>query len=296
MVTLFKRVEGNFKDPRICLIWSKRLSVLFSALSFNLVREISSYLTPNYLLADLRKNSLRFLNVRTQTRTPQVSLHFTIALSLEFSRWIVLNSGKVVCCGGKSRKDWLATTYLIGTNGTVEKKPSLLKARGAQGLMQWREFVLLFGGDHNGPLVECESLLLPNGRCWQVLPSMAHGKHSFNPCLLHDIIYLYGYGSETLEGFSPRQNSYLPLDIHFEKLANCCLYVNRDYLVIISPTLLVRYRPGEEGTSEENRIKGACFSKTQNCQPVVDEVSRRVFGLNGGKCWSFDMDIGESTL
>lgn len=292
MATFFKRIEGNFKDPRVCLLWSKRFSRLFSYLSLNLAREICLYLTPNYLLADLRQNSLRFLDARTQTRTPQVPLHCTLALSIDTSRWIILHNGKVLCCGGKSRKDWMSTAYLVSVNGAVERKPALLKGRAAPGLIQWRDYVLLFGGENCGPLIDCESLLLPQGRCWQVLPSMTGARHSFNPCLLYDIIYLCGYGSEWLEGFSPRENCYVPLNVHLPKFENCCLYVNRGHLVIISPALLFKYSPGPEGVSEEGRVAGVPFSKAQNCQPVVDETSRRVFGLHGGKCWSFHMDIG----
>jgi len=292
MATFFKRIEGNFKDPRVCLLWSKRLSRLFRPLSLNIAREICLYLTPNCLLADLRQNSLRFLDSRSQTRTPQVVLTCTIPLSTDTSRWIILHTGKVLCCGGKSRKDWLSTVYLISGNGEVERKPALLKGRASPGLIQWQDYVLLFGGENRGPLLDSESLALPNGRCWQSLPSMSSPKHSFNPCLFYDVIYLCGCGSEWLEGFAPRANCYTALSVHLPKLENCCLYVNRDVLVIVSPALVVKYRPGCEGVIEEGRAAGADFSKAQNSQPVVDETSRRVFGLHGGKCWSFNMDVG----
>ena len=294
MTTLFKRGAGTYKDPKVCLLWSKRLSTPMRLLSRNILREICLYLTPNELLPDLRTSTLRFLNTRTLSRTPQVLLTLSLSLNTTSTQWILLTSGSsVLCCGGKVNKNWMTTSWVVHGSGEVEKKGRMIRARGLHGMVQWKEFGLVFGGESKrGGLKECESLKLPKGRNWEELPPMQASRHSFNPCLFRDLIYLFGCGSSELEAFAPRQNSYIPLNIHFPYAATCCLYMNSSTLTIVSTTFLVRYHPETGEKEEPMRLEKSCLTKGLSTQPVVDEVRRRVYGLHGGKGWSFDMDTG----
>lgn len=287
---------------RVYLLWAKQNRTLFAPLSRNVIREVCAYLSYFGQLVDVASNYLRLFDFAKKRWSPKVFLNCQIQVT-DSSAWIVLQiPGKcrVFCCGGSNyglHRESLNTAYVLSADGAVQPQHYLQRARGQHGLIQWRNEVLVFGGVRKGhldmfsPTKTAESLRFQSSQNWEKLPLMGHTRHSFNPCLHKEIIYLSG---GFLEAYSPEQRSYLPLSEKLPQYSACCVYVEADLLVIHTLNFVLKYRQNE-GKAENLRANQYRFSvyKLQNSQPVVDVTSGLVYFMYGGRCISFSAECGQ---
>jgi len=283
---------------RVYIVWAKRCCALFAPLSRNILSEVCSYLAYFGQLVDVAPSYLRFFNFAGKRWGPKVPLHCAIQVT-DISSWVVLQSpGKcrVFCCGGSNG---LASNraYMLSADGAVQPQPNLLQARGQHGLIQWRYQVFVFGGvrkvhsDNNSPMKSGESLQLHAAQNWLQLPRMQRTRHSFNPCLHGEVIYLSG---SCLEVYSPERCTFLPLRMELPEYSSCCVYSEENVLVVHTLSFVFEFQESEgkvECLRTSKHRSAVC--KLQNSQPVVDATSGLVYFVSGGRCISFSGNNGE---
>lgn len=133
---------------RMWLFYVKLLQGKKGRLSFNIIREASSYI-PDFLLPQVTPTFLRFFH--GSVWGPQIPLRTPIQAD-NTSNWVSLDDGRLFCCcggGGNSQtglqsKAW-KVSYLLSCNGDVEELPDLLTARKYHGVIQVVH-VYVFGG------------------------------------------------------------------------------------------------------------------------------------------------------
>ena len=185
-------------DQRACLIWAKKYSVLFSSLSFNITREVCSYLSPHLTLAYVQEDSLSFVNFATFTLYPAVELHTTVQVNHN-SSWAVVNRNLLVLCGGGGKrilhidngKAW-RSAYLLHSQGRVKALPDLLFGRSGSGVVVWKGAVHVFGSLTDIDGKRCERLGLAEDCNWESLPLLSSKRCCFTPVVWQGAIYLSG--------------------------------------------------------------------------------------------------------
>ena len=116
----------------------------------------------------------------------------------------------------------------------------------------------------------------------------------FNPCEWRGLVYLCGCGS--LEAFSPETETFLPfrLPLPTEEYVDCCVYVDRDVLVVHSYSHITKFRTGERGQPVQLSAPYSPYlDKRQNSQPVLDKTRQVCYLVYNGECKSFGMETGE---
>lgn len=212
---------GKHEDPQIRLLWARQYSLLFSALSLNILREICACYPPPYRLALLYASSLRYFNFSHQQMSAAVTLQTPIQAN-DQSRWAAVDDNCWVLCGGmgelypntlKAEVDvgW-RTSYLIYKIGRVHTLPDMTCGHGNCGVVVWRGSIHVFGSsDLHGEKI-CERYQLFSAEKWQKLPNMCMGRSAFTPTTWRSVIYLCGgaknYKIEVFDGRSMRK---LPL-------------------------------------------------------------------------------------
>lgn len=176
------------RSARLWLFHLKHLLGERSKLSFNVTREICQYLA-DLQLVHVTETFLCFL--KTSTWGSKVRLRAQIQADVD-SRWVVLEDGRVFCCGGR----YIAAVYILGRDGSVEQKVNMSVGRGAHGecpkynmkvrksnshgLLQ-ANLLYVFGGyNESEDLNTCEKLELSLNK-WSLLPSMREFRAYFNP-------------------------------------------------------------------------------------------------------------------
>lgn len=192
-------------DPRACLIWAKKYSVLFSSLSFNIAREACSYLSPYLTLAYVQEDSLSFVNFATFSLYPAVQLHTTVQVNHN-SSWAVVNRNVLVLCGGGGKRilhidngEAWHSAYLLHSQGRVKALPDLLFGRSGSGVVVWRGAVHVFGSRTAVDGKRCERLGLAEDCDWESLPLLSSNRYCFNPVVWQGAIYLCGGWCDFIE-------------------------------------------------------------------------------------------------
>jgi len=135
----------------------------------------------------------------------------------------------------------------------------------------------------------CEKFRLDK-RTWKDLPDMNETRRYFNPCLFKAFIYLCGY-SATIQVFSPKTDTFLPVPICFPEKTNCCLYEDEGLLVVRSKTYMMKLAAGQEGPlGEPLTTRAESMSVYQSSQPVVYQGC--VYMIQGGAIVRFDKKTG----
>jgi len=91
-------VQLSTVEARVWLFHLKSFQGVRGKLSFNVVREISSYLE-DPLLYQIRPDFLRSFNCQTSTWSSQVPLRTHMQVD-ESSVWVVLKDDRLLCSGG----------------------------------------------------------------------------------------------------------------------------------------------------------------------------------------------------
>lgn len=296
----------KYNGAKILLIWTKQSSVHFLALSRNVLCEICEYLGAVGTLAYPSPNFLRFFRHESQLWTT-LRPHSSIQIDPGSSRWVLLDNSRVFCCGGvlslKATTLYWKSTYLLESTGQVSNLAPMIWSRAFHGLIEWRKLVCAFGGRNNEVtsgkssselLTNSEAYQLEGVAGWQAMQSAQHGRCSFNPCLFRETIYLSGYGSTVIEGYSPWLNVMTVLSCQLPEPTACCLYVLCNVLFIHSDNYILKYKGNRKSWAVEiskTKTKRA-VAKWQSSQPVLDPASGLVYCARAEECWTFHMLTG----
>ena len=140
----------------------------------------------------------------------------------------------------------------------------------------------------------CEKLELQIDR-WIRLPDMQYARWFFNPCVFQGLIYLSGRcDGQVMEVFSPERDILLPITLSLpEKDSPCCVYVDKDLLVLYSESFIVKFEAGPNGQLRQlSQIRVSALHKGQSSQPVVDRT-RGMFCMTWeGLCVQVEMETG----
>jgi len=135
-------VQLSAMGARVWLFHLKSSQGVLGSLSLNVIREISSYLKGKIpLLFQVSPDFLRSFNCQTSTWSPQVPLRTHIQVDAT-SVWVVLEDGRLLCCGGghnpvaslttPNPADW-NSDYLISRKGEVSALPNMHMAWSSHG-------------------------------------------------------------------------------------------------------------------------------------------------------------------
>lgn len=166
---------------------------------------------PTYspLMLWARSNKILTFDLTVEEWKPLFRLKTEIPVSP--SSYAVLLDGDQVLL--RTNSEELACVYLL-TAGTVERLPNLLQYRTFDGFicLPYTRRVYSFGGMRDEVEMNSVEMLVKTRTEWEEQPGMIHPRHSFNPCLHLDVIFLCG-GNETgaSERFDPVTRTYEPL-------------------------------------------------------------------------------------
>ena len=105
---------------------------------------------------------------------------------------------------------------------------------------------------------------------------------------------MYLCGSGSLEAFSPETETFLPFRLPLPDYGACCVYVDRDVLVVHSSSHITKFRTGERGQPVQlSATSSPQLKKRQNSQPVLDKTRQVCYLVYDNKCMSFGMETGE---
>ena len=124
---------------------------------------------------------------------------------------------------------------------------------------------------------------------------MREGKHSFNPCLFNEHVYVCGDGSQLVEAFSPQTDNFLPLQVLLPEANHCCLYVHSNLLVVHSSQYISKFAAGQTGQlAQYSQVRSQTPAlKWFNSQPVVDLSRGLFFIFQRDKILSLNMETGD---
>lgn len=167
--------------------------------------------------------------------------------------------------------------------------------------------ILVFGGRsyagfgvHEGSRIHidlrtCEQL--QNGH-WLALPSMNNPRSGFHPCAYQQTLYLCGYSSNSVEGFSLVDYSFFPLQIRLpEENTQCCLLIQDSHLIILTCKYAVRcdIGPNHQLTLAATASHSPCLTGSRT-PPVVDSINGLVYICRGDTCFSVKLDGRDSRV
>lgn len=293
---------------RMWLFYLKNLLQERGKLSFNVIREIGSYLADRFLLAQVTSTALELFNTSALCWGPHV-LHTPIEVYQD-SRWVMLEDGRLFCSGGRSTQTdnqalkMLSKAYLLSRDGTVEMLPDMLIARYNHGVIEVLLRIYVFGGGERKGVYaiiknivqfqQCEKIdLSMHNRKWQPLPDMKEGRWAFNPCLFNEYVYVCGYGSRLVETFSPQTDRFLSLRVEVPENTACCLLVHNNLLVIHSENYISRFTAAQTGQLfQQTQVRCRYSGRYSNSQPVVDSARGLYLIIWLGVAYSINLETG----
>jgi hypothetical protein len=120
---------------------------------------------------------------------------------------------------------------------------------------------------------------------------MQEVRASFNPCELQGIVYLCGYGSDSIEAFNPAIAAFLPLSARLPEDSSCLIFVERGSLVVLSKNYVSRWTVERmHCLLLQSKAVHPIYGVYCNMAPVVDEGSGVVYISYDGRCYCMKMD------
>lgn len=131
---------------KVWLFHLKHLKGERGQLCFNVTREVCDLLADHRLLVQVTDTFQCFFNFKTSTWGPQVRLSTLIHADWT-SSWVVLEDGRVFCCGGGKSYAGCgeATAYIVARDGAVEQKTCMSEGRFGHGILSYNA-TYVFGG------------------------------------------------------------------------------------------------------------------------------------------------------
>lgn len=150
----------------------------------------------------------------------------------------------------------------------MEQKVDMSVVRRCHGLHTTYDAAYVFGG---AGLKTCEKW---EENKWTNLPFMREVRSYFDPCMLERRMYLFGWGSYSMEAFVPQTATLLHLLVTLPEAYPCCFYVHNHLLVIHSSFYILKFEVQPDGQlTKRSQVTSPKLSKWQNSQPIVDKTN-----------------------
>lgn len=183
-------------------VWLLYLQSSKRTLSFNVIREICSYIEGPYFFAAIRERTMEVYDFNTHKAT-QHQLPTNV-----WSGYIQVDRSTVLIVGLQ------VMTLDIFTLQITPQAP-LPTHRGYVGLAKAGSTVFAFGGYHGGPRKVCDKNSVPLAG-WNSLPPMHYARSHFTPCAFKALLYLTSTKARshrTVETFSPNTETFTVLSV-----------------------------------------------------------------------------------
>lgn len=136
-------------------------------------------------------------------------------------------------------------------------------------------------------LADCEEWDRQQGT-WQALPSMLSPRSLFDPCEFHSLLYICGYGSNSIEVFHPTTRLFTVVSTLLPHSSGCLSVCHCDKLFLISNQGVSTW---EEGKDLVRSVDCRQQYYMWSCiQPVVDEVNGVIFTMDNGTCFCVSLE------
>ena len=258
------------------LAFTRARSPLYTRLSLNITREVFTYIGLDHrYLGTIQNKKLIAYNLTTESMQETVP---SINLNLSGTGFIMLDRDFMLVVGGASRR--LVNRVNIWT-GKITEEAAMSESRAWPGILKYKEFVWVFGGNTEPALNTMERFHLTT-RIWQNGPRMLSPKVCFTPFEYHGLIYLAEISAQKkqLEVLNPLTEEYtlLPLQLHGSHFGSVSF--------IESNTLYICSYIGTVGTwvlgSQDAELKDLMKTDIQcytNGSPII--INKCVYWLAG---------------
>ena len=170
-------------------------SPLFSPLSLNITREVAAYLPPNFPLLWVEKDHIWLYDLLSGTCSAQLPL-LPSQTPFQVSRrsgWVVLDSGRVLVCGGGDGRAYTAlevwkTAYVVHRSGQVDSLSSLAYSHSLFGIVSGMALCTSLAP------ISLTGTRSVSAMDWQSLPDMKESRTLFTPAVWRAAAYLCGAG------------------------------------------------------------------------------------------------------
>lgn len=222
-------MEETYRDPRICLYWTRQQSTSISRLNFNITREICAYLPPVTQLVWVTKNSFMAFDIARMTTLPAVRLDSLVNINRE-SRWTMVGCDSVAVCG--CGKMW-EKCYFLQSTGKVQMLPRTQFDHQACGIIMWREAIHVFGSYSYKGRDKGERLYLKSREeNWTPLEDMKDRRSFFTPVKWQSEVYLCGgWNNTTVEIYDGLHLRPAPISLPEGSPSICCVMGQRIFIL-----------------------------------------------------------------
>lgn len=272
------------------LAFTRARSPLYTRLSLNITREVFTYIGSDHLyLGTIQGNKLVAYDLTSESMQVTVP---SISLNLSSTGFIMLDREVMLVVGGSSKS--LVNRVNIWT-GKITEEAAMSECRAWPGILKYKEFVWVFGGNTGPALSTMERFRLIT-RTWRNGPRMLSPKVCFTPFEYHDLIYLAEISAQKkqLEVLNPLTDEYtlLPLQLHGAQFGSISF--------IESNTLYICSYSGNVGTwvlgSQDAELRELMKTDIQcytNGSPII--INKFVYWL-GGNFGLIRFDLTTSTI
>ena len=120
---------------------------------------------------------------------------------------------------------------------------------------------------------------------------MKEARWGFNPCEFHELLYLCGWGSESMEAFDPDSRTFLLLNVTLPENSDCYLFVESEQLVVLSDHFVTRWSLSEGcDLVQLNSIRHKEYWVRSFMAPVVDPAAGVIYICYDGECYSINLN------
>lgn len=234
--------------------------------------------TDNYLPI-INSTSIRIFHYETEAIAPPIMLEMPIMIDAT-SAWLVLEEGKLFCCGRHHPASSAAYVLDVGSGGVAEVE-GMQSARSQHGVVLYKNDIYVFGGLLEKTYLSSSEYYSLSLRHWFPIPNMLSPRDGFNPCTHSGLIYIVGGSNSTsAEIYHPEKQCFTPLDLILPK-ADCSisLFLNEE-LYILQRSAMYRWTlQAGKGELRVEQLKGS--ATWSNVVPRV--AGNCVYILN---CWT----------
>lgn len=176
----------------------------YTPLSRNIIREVSVYFLRVPTLLWVNEDHMLFFDLGHMRISPPIHyfntrIQKTVIQKDEGSRWALVDSHRVVMCGGGGEiraglgsyvmgKAWSSAYLLYTTSSEEQVLPNMLSGHCDHGIVVWKGTVLVFGLSTSSEGRKCERLALRDSQ-WTNLPLT---RWDFIPVVWQEAVFLCG--------------------------------------------------------------------------------------------------------
>lgn len=206
--------------------------------------------TALYYFSDLEES---FVSFDPETSTPTDKYLPYEGLVSDDSSWCTLLSGDVFVCGGTSNIGKLPYSSLLRL-ATLSLEPcnDLLTARSSHGIVQFKDFVFVFGGEGDtGCALSSTECYVISDQSWTRKTALEQTITKVGVAVFEEVIYVSGYNTYKLFAYFPDRDSFRPLSFSFPHsfLSSCLLNISKGQtrrLLILRGSTVLLCEPGSD--------------------------------------------------